>query len=125
MEANGPLSSEDIGFKLAPRLNAAGRLGQATLGVELLTTESAERAEALAAYLHRDIMPYPWDVIPVFVQEIQGDLWHHTVVSAGRESDCELVAWPRATPRANTTPKATVASRTRRSRGPRRRTTAP
>jgi ABC-type nitrate/sulfonate/bicarbonate transport system permease component len=39
---------------------------------------------ALAAYLHRDIMPYPWQVIPVFVQEIQGDLWHHTVVSAGR-----------------------------------------
>jgi ABC-type nitrate/sulfonate/bicarbonate transport system permease component len=39
---------------------------------------------ALAAYLHRDIMPYPWDVIPVFVEEIQGDLWHHTVVSAGR-----------------------------------------
>jgi ABC-type nitrate/sulfonate/bicarbonate transport system permease component len=39
---------------------------------------------ALAAYLHRDIMPYPWQVIPVFVQEIQGDLWHHTMVSAGR-----------------------------------------
>jgi single-stranded-DNA-specific exonuclease len=46
------LSSEDIGFTLAPRLNAAGRLGQATLGIELLTTDSAERAAALAAYLH-------------------------------------------------------------------------
>ncbi len=46
------LSSEDISFKLAPRLNAAGRLGQATLGIELLTTDSAERASALAAYLH-------------------------------------------------------------------------
>jgi single-stranded-DNA-specific exonuclease len=45
------LSSEDIGFMLAPRLNAAGRLGQATLGIELLTTESHERASALAAYL--------------------------------------------------------------------------
>ena len=45
------LSSEDIGFTLAPRLNAAGRLGQATLGIELLTTDSAERASALAAYL--------------------------------------------------------------------------
>jgi single-stranded-DNA-specific exonuclease len=52
MDANGPLSSEDISFKLAPRLNAAGRLGQATLGIELLTTDSAERASALAAYLH-------------------------------------------------------------------------
>lgn len=46
------LSSEDISFKLAPRLNAAGRLGQATLGIELLTTDSADRATALAAYLH-------------------------------------------------------------------------
>lgn len=46
------LSAEDIAFTLAPRLNAAGRLGQAQLGVELLTTESSERAQALAEYLH-------------------------------------------------------------------------
>lgn len=46
------LSSEDIGFMLAPRLNAAGRLGQAQLGVELLTTDSTERAESLAEYIH-------------------------------------------------------------------------
>jgi single-stranded-DNA-specific exonuclease len=46
------LSSEDIAFTLAPRLNAAGRLGQAALGVELLTTHSPERAAALAEYLH-------------------------------------------------------------------------
>lgn len=46
------LSSEDIAFMLAPRLNAAGRLGQAQLGVELLTTDSADRAEALAEYIH-------------------------------------------------------------------------
>lgn len=46
------LEAEDIGFMLAPRLNAAGRLGQAQLGVELLITEDAERAEALAAYIH-------------------------------------------------------------------------
>ena len=38
------LQCEDIGFMLAPRLNAAGRLGQAQLAVELLTTTSADRA---------------------------------------------------------------------------------
>ena len=38
------LDSEDIGFSLAPRLNAAGRLGQAQLGVELLVTDRPERA---------------------------------------------------------------------------------
>jgi single-stranded-DNA-specific exonuclease len=45
------LSSEDIAFTLAPRLNAAGRLGQAALAVDLLTTDSAERAASLSAYL--------------------------------------------------------------------------
>ncbi len=45
------LSAEDIGFMLAPRLNAAGRLGQAQLGVELLVTTDESRAEALANYI--------------------------------------------------------------------------
>ncbi|HUY32403.1 MAG TPA: single-stranded-DNA-specific exonuclease RecJ [Pirellulales bacterium] len=46
------LDCEDIGFTLAPRLNAAGRLGQGQLAVELLTTASGERAAALAEYLN-------------------------------------------------------------------------
>ncbi len=45
------LRAEDIGFKLAPRLNAAGRLGCARLVVELLTTPSPQRARDLATYL--------------------------------------------------------------------------
>ncbi len=46
------LSSEDIAFALGPRLNAAGRLGQAELAVELLTTDDDNRARGLAEYLH-------------------------------------------------------------------------
>ena len=45
------LTAEDFGFMLAPKLNAAGRLGQAQLGVELLITEDEERAEALTRYI--------------------------------------------------------------------------
>ncbi|MBB01375.1 MAG: single-stranded-DNA-specific exonuclease RecJ [Rubinisphaera brasiliensis] len=45
------LTSEDIGFGLAPRLNAAGRLGQARLAVELLVTTDTQRAAQLAEYL--------------------------------------------------------------------------
>ncbi|HEX4070009.1 MAG TPA: single-stranded-DNA-specific exonuclease RecJ [Planctomycetaceae bacterium] len=45
------IESDQIAFALAPRINAAGRLGQARLAVELLTTENAERAAALATYL--------------------------------------------------------------------------
>src|SRR5262249_51007502 len=41
----------DIGYALAPRLNAAGRLGCARLAVELLTTPSPQRAADLARYL--------------------------------------------------------------------------
>jgi single-stranded-DNA-specific exonuclease len=45
------LQAEDVAFGLAPRINAAGRLGQARLAVELLTTSDPERAAALATYL--------------------------------------------------------------------------
>ncbi|MEX2173258.1 MAG: single-stranded-DNA-specific exonuclease RecJ [Pirellulaceae bacterium] len=46
------LASEDLAFCLAPRLNAAGRFGQAQLAVELLTTDSPPRAQQLAEYIH-------------------------------------------------------------------------
>ncbi|MEL6108026.1 MAG: single-stranded-DNA-specific exonuclease RecJ [Planctomycetota bacterium] len=45
------LNTESISFNLAPRLNASGRLGQAQLGVELLTTNAIDRAQALAEYI--------------------------------------------------------------------------
>ena len=45
------LNSADIGFKLAPRLNAAGRMGHARLALELFTRASAERAREIAGYL--------------------------------------------------------------------------
>ena len=49
---NEQLSCEDIGFTIGPRLNAAGRLGQAPLAVELLTTDDPERAADLAKFIH-------------------------------------------------------------------------
>ena len=51
LHAKTDLESMDIGYGLAPRLNAAGRLGTARLAVELLTTPSAKRAGDLACYL--------------------------------------------------------------------------
>ncbi len=49
----GQLNEGDIGFGIAPRLNALGRLDDATPAVELLTTADAERARALAQSLER------------------------------------------------------------------------
>jgi single-stranded-DNA-specific exonuclease len=43
-----------IGFALGPRLNAAGRLGDASIGVELLTTEDDDLAAEIAARLDRE-----------------------------------------------------------------------
>lgn len=45
------LNEEHIGFELGPRLNALGRLGDANLAVEFLTTEDAGRAQILTTIL--------------------------------------------------------------------------
>jgi single-stranded-DNA-specific exonuclease len=45
------LDSFDIGFRLAPMLNAAGRMGHARLAVELLTSDSQSRSMQIAEYL--------------------------------------------------------------------------
>ena len=47
----GALDARAIGFRLAPRLNAAGRVGRADSALELLLTEDLDRAEAVAAEL--------------------------------------------------------------------------
>lgn len=47
------IDADDVAFCIGPRLNAAGRLGQAQLAVELLTTDSQSRAEALAEYINQ------------------------------------------------------------------------
>lgn len=100
------LNTESIAFNLAPRLNASGRLGQAQLGVELLTTTSAERATSLAEYIdqlnkNRDSLQrsvtlaaqkqvkenFDADNDPAFV--LAGVGWHQGVIGvvAGRLSD--------------------------------------
>ncbi|HVS65810.1 MAG TPA: single-stranded-DNA-specific exonuclease RecJ [Thermoanaerobaculia bacterium] len=46
-----PLTAADVGFRLGPRINAAGRLDTAELALELLLTRDEARAEELAALL--------------------------------------------------------------------------
>src|SRR5262249_13993086 len=47
------LDEGDLGFRLAPRINAAGRLYRADAGVELLLTEDENRAKQIAEELGR------------------------------------------------------------------------
>ncbi|MCE7031319.1 single-stranded-DNA-specific exonuclease RecJ [Lysobacter sp. GX 14042] len=47
------LSSADIGYAVAPRLNAAGRLDDMAIGIECLLSDSIPRARELAGTLER------------------------------------------------------------------------
>lgn len=51
--ARKPYSVYTIGFGVAPRLNASGRMGDASLGVELFMTEDEEEASRIVAELNR------------------------------------------------------------------------
>jgi single-stranded-DNA-specific exonuclease len=51
---NRDLKTQDVAYKIAPRLNAAGRLLHASTAFRLLTTPDAETAYALAMELHQE-----------------------------------------------------------------------
>jgi single-stranded-DNA-specific exonuclease len=51
IEPHGEVTIRDVGFKIAPRLNAAGRLGSAQPALDILLTESAQQASRLAEEL--------------------------------------------------------------------------
>jgi single-stranded-DNA-specific exonuclease len=63
-EAKGA-TTFDFGFALGPRINAAGRLSDMTLGIECLTTDDVLRADELAKQL---------DAINRERREIEGDM---------------------------------------------------
>jgi single-stranded-DNA-specific exonuclease len=47
------MTAEDIAFRLAPRINAAGRIAHAAPAVRLLTTQKPEKAQRIAGMLNR------------------------------------------------------------------------
>jgi single-stranded-DNA-specific exonuclease len=63
----------DFGFALGPRINAAGRLSDMTLGIECLLTDDAVRADELARQL---------DAINRERREIEGDMREQALMMA-------------------------------------------
>ncbi|MBJ6763972.1 single-stranded-DNA-specific exonuclease RecJ [Myxococcaceae bacterium JPH2] len=53
MDPDATVTAGQVGFRLGPRINAAGRLHDASLGQQLLCSESLESARALAGVLDR------------------------------------------------------------------------
>ena len=52
LQPRGPVTPTDIGFRLGPRINAAGRMAHAMDAFRLLTTRDPAEAQDLAARLH-------------------------------------------------------------------------
>jgi len=74
------VNSYAVAFRLAPMLNAAGRMGHARLAVELLTTESEVRAIQIAQYLkdqNRLRQKYQLDIFKQARQRIVQMGLHH------------------------------------------------
>jgi single-stranded-DNA-specific exonuclease len=53
IEPGTPLTAEDVAFRIAPRLNAPGRLGAPDLSVELLLSKTLDAAHALGAEIEQ------------------------------------------------------------------------
>ena len=79
---NRPLNSVSIGYALAPRINAAGRMGCADVAVELLLTEDRDRAAVLARELCRQNKER---------QEIETEIFDQCVQRLGREPQKDAI----------------------------------
>ncbi len=91
------IEADDISFRMAPRINAAGRMAHADLAVDLLTTEDPDRARNLARRLdelNRERQATEQDIVQEIVERLereprrlerpailmQGSDWHEGVL---------------------------------------------
>jgi len=69
------VSPSHLGFVIGPRINASGRMHSASLALELLTTEDADRAQRLASELEKlnqeraQLQNQIWDEVRVRVEQ--------------------------------------------------------
>ena len=105
LDGNSPITAEDVAFRIAPRLNAPGRLGSAQIAVALLMAKTLDEAHALGAEIEQrsserkllqermieealaEIEREGWAERPAIVIGREG--WNHGIVGivAGRLAD--------------------------------------
>ncbi|MGN0778796.1 MAG: single-stranded-DNA-specific exonuclease RecJ [Aristaeellaceae bacterium] len=108
---NPPVSAGQVAFRLAPRLNAGGRLEDASQGVLLLTTEDAQQAMELAEHLEESnrqrqeleqeitraaiaAIPESVDFYDDRVIIVAGEGWNHGVIGLAAGRICERYHFP-------------------------------
>jgi len=83
------LDSFHVGFLLAPRLNASGRMGHARLAVEMLTEASHDRAVEIATFLetqNRERQVTERGIVDIAVQQVvDGKLDENSAIVLGGE----------------------------------------
>ena len=106
-----PVSAGQVGFRLAPRINAGGRLEDAAQGVALLTTRDEMLAERIAAHLEdansqrqaieQDITQKAMEDIAQKVDFredrviiVMGEGWNHGVIGLAAGRICEKYHFP-------------------------------
>lgn len=106
------LSATDVGFRIGPRINAAGRMDAARAVVELFEAEDAEEARRLAAHLdlrNRERQTVQSEITrrafaelalskdqraPSHVAVIAGDGWHRGVIGIAASKVAEKLNRP-------------------------------
>ena len=123
----GALDARAIGFRLAPRINAAGRLYRADAGLELMLTTDEARATAIAEELdHANAerraveQRIRWEAEALLAQAgdqaayvLAGDDWHPGVIGIVASRIAE-----RPTARACSSPSTATRARGRAARSP-------
>ena len=105
------VSASDVAFRMAPRINAGGRLALASRGVELLTTRKLETAREIAAELDQDNTKRREIELEIFAQADQkvqseidflteraivvcGEGWNPGVIGLASSRLVEKYKWP-------------------------------
>ncbi len=110
-DVHAPVNSGHVGFRLAPRINAGGRLEDASQGVRLLTAPDSATADPIAMHLEeanqqrqaieQDITQQAMAMIPECVDFladrviiVMGEGWNHGVIGLAAGRICEKYHFP-------------------------------
>ena len=110
-DVHAPVNSGHVGFRLAPRINAGGRLEDASQGVRLLIAPDSATADPIAMHLEeanqqrqaieQDITQQAMAMIPECVDFladrviiVMGEGWNHGVIGLAAGRICEKYHFP-------------------------------